>query len=205
MDIVVHPISGASPPHDDAWVDAVLATVQGSAGALVSRAMGMPSRETGVPGLLITIWDGDGAGSTAAVEVGAGLRIGAGRRYRITAGGSGLEVAGPPRYVQFTEFAGPHDQSWVDAFTDSGRRRIWPAMRPVPGIVACLTAVAADGAALALPLAESVESLEEALRRTMAASLLPDEDPALLTGPDHVDTHRLLHAEIPAGLLGPTG
>ncbi|MCM3884059.1 hypothetical protein [Frankia sp. R82] len=202
MDIIVHPIIGASPPHNDDWVDAVLATVEGGAGALVSRAMGMPSRETGVPALLITVWENSGAGSTALVEVRDGLRIEAGLRYQVTAGGRGLEVAGPARYVQSTEFDGPHDRAWVDAFTDSGRRRIWPAMQAVPGLVACLTAVAADGTALALVLAESVESLEEALRRTMATDLLPDEDPVILTGPDHVDTHRLRHADLPASLFG---
>ncbi|MCK9896844.1 hypothetical protein [Frankia sp. AgB32] len=205
MDIVLHPITGAPPPHLRAWVDAVLATVQGEAGVLVSHALGMPSRQSGVPGYLLTAWadpaDADRAAAAPPVEVGDGVRVGPGRRYPVTASGRGSAATGPARFLQVAIFDGPRGADWVAAFAASGARRVWPVMRAVPGVVAGATAVAEDGAALALVLAESVDALEETLRRTMATPLLPGEDPALLTGPDRVEIHRLAHAGQPEALL----
>jgi hypothetical protein len=40
-------------------------------------------------------------------------------------------------------------------------------------------------------LAESVEALEAAARAVNASALLPDEDPALLTGPDRSEVYRV--------------
>jgi hypothetical protein len=200
MDLLIHPITNAPPPHTTAWVDDVLATVRGEAGALVGRAMSMPNREVGVPGVLITLWEDDaatGSAAATAVETPGGTRVDLGRRYPVTARGSGRAATGPARYLQMTWFDGPRAPEWTATFDIAGTRRIWPAIREVPGVVASVVGVAQDGATVALTLAESVEALEEAVRRINATTPLPGEDAAQLTGPDRVEILRLLHAALP--------
>ncbi len=46
--------------------------------------------------------------------------------------------------------------------------------------------------------ATSVETLDAAQRAVMATELAPDEDPALLPGPDRVELHRVTGNYLPA-------
>jgi hypothetical protein len=102
-----------------------------------------------------------------------------------------------PHYVQLTEFTGPRSPEWVASHLRAGRERIWPAVRTVPGAVGALTGVADDGSAVTLALAESRESLGQAVRAILSTELLPGERPELLTGPDRIEIQRIVHVELP--------
>lgn len=193
MDVIHHPISGAPPPHNVAWADQSILAPPGQRGALVSRTMSMT--RDGMAGALLGFWDA-GAGSTAGRRAGE-VTVGAGRRYRVVTQQDGCEPAAAPTYVQLTIFDGPRDPVWTAALLRAGAERIWPAVRVVPGITGGLVCLAPDGGALVVTLAVSVEALEAALKAVMSTELLPGEDPALLTGPDRVDVHRLLDAQLP--------
>lgn len=75
----------------------------------------------------------------------------------------------------------------------AGADRIMPALRPVPGLIRLVTLW--DPAARSITvimLGDSLEALEEAARVVNSTALLPDEDPALLPGPDRGDMHRVV-------------
>lgn len=195
MDVLYQPITGAPPPHDIAWVDDLLDVAAGQEGSLISRAMSM-TRE-GTAGALLTFWsDPTGPAGPAPTRAVGGITVGVGRRYALVEQHTGC-VPGAAKYLQTTTFHGPRDECWNTALLCAGAERIWPAIRDVPGITGSLLCLASDGGALALTLAVSVEALEAALNAIMTTHLLPGEDPALLTGPDRVEVHRLLHADLP--------
>lgn len=199
MDLIIQPIFGLPDPPSTAWVDDVLSAVDDDAGALVSRAMST-SGDDGAPDGLITLWRDAGSASAGpaapAVDAGGGVRLGAGRRYTVTGHFAGA-ATGPARYLQQASFDGPRTPRWTAAFDRAGAERIWPAVRDLPGIVATLAGRADDGATVMYLLAETVEALDAATGRVLSTSLLPGEDPALLTGPDRVEVHRLMHAVLP--------
>lgn len=196
MELAYQALTGAPPPHSTQWVDDVLAGVPGQLGALVSRGMSMSDQ--GLAGTVITLWPETPTDLPTGIQ--GTIRLAEPQHYRLVhLHGDGLP--GPARYLQVAAFDGPREARWSAAFERSSTDRIWPAMTAVPGILGALLCQAEDGAALALTLATSVEALEAGLAAVMSTELLPGEDPALLTGPDRVDIHRLLHAELPAEQL----
>jgi hypothetical protein len=208
MDIWYQPITGAPAPHTTAWVDDVLDTVPGAVGALVSRGLTMTPQ--GICGAAFSFWPGtepgrsprlmtgsySTAGATGSNRSRQTVRLGEPRQYAVVHAQQGV-VPSAANYLQITTFDGPRGPAWGTAFERASRERIEPAVLGTPGIVAVIQCRAADGGALALTLAASVESLEAALEAIMSTQLLPGEDPAMLTGPDRVDVHRLLHADLP--------
>jgi hypothetical protein len=117
--------------------------------------------------------------------------------YEVVAVQDGVAAGQPPSYAQLTWFDGPRSAEQVAADDRAGRERIWPAVRAVDGSVGAWI-LRADGLGmLVLGLAISVGTLEEVQRAIMGTELLPGEDPALLTGPDRQDIHRVLFAELP--------
>lgn len=200
MHLTSHALTGVPGPHETGWVDDVLTALRRfgePSGALVSRALTIES------GYAVALWSdpSDAARVVAAGELpgprASGVRVGAGRAYRVGRRRTG-PAAGPPRYVQVVAFDGPRSAEWVAAQERADEERIWPAVRDVPGGIGALTCRAEDGGSLTLVLAESVEALEEAMVRILSTDLLPGEDPALLTGPDCVEIQRLLHADVPS-------
>ena len=195
MDVLHQRITGAPPPHDLAWVDELLGVTAGQLGALISRDMSMT--EEGVAGALLTFWlHATGKPEQGAAKSDGPVRMSPGRRYNVVQQHIG-RVPAAAKYLQITSFHGPRDPRWNVALRRAGADRIWPAIREVPGITGDMVCVAPDGGALALTLAVSIEALEAAVQALMTTELLPGEDPALLTGPDRVEVHRLLHSELP--------
>ncbi len=196
MDIIYQPFTGAPPPHELAWVDQILDTAPARLGALVSRALSMT--RDGMDGALLTFWPAAATGPTGHSAAGAAapVRVSAGHRYAVVEQQTG-NVPAAAKFLQLTAFDGPRGPQWKAALRRSGAERVWPAVRQVPGITGTLLCEAPNGGALALTLAVSVEALESAVQAVMATDLLPGEDPALLTGPDRVEVHRLLHCALP--------
>jgi hypothetical protein len=191
---MVQTLNGAPPPHETGWETDLLAGAPGRSGALVSR--GFSGTAAGLAGSLITIWPDSGhrhpeqPSGTGAVTLGRATQYSL-LRHDDTAN------PGTPGYLQLTAFDGPRPPEWTATFELGARERIWPVLRAVPGITSALICRGADGSALALTLATSIEALEAALTAIMRTELLPGEDPALLTGPDRVDVQRLVHHDLP--------
>jgi hypothetical protein len=179
MQATVHHIDDIPGPQDTSWVDAVLATVDHPAGALVARPLGLG------PGVLVAFDTDDNAGTGTTYEI---VRHQAGTH------------PGPARFLQIVAFAG-RDPEWCAAFDRSGDERVWPAVKDVPGIVGVLVGSTSDGGRIALTLAAAVEALEAAGAAIMSTTPLPWEKPEHLTGPDELTVLRLLHADLPAGAV----
>ena len=199
MYATVHRVTGLPGPPDDSWVDDVLdaARAAGSpTGLLVSRAI------TFGDGHLVAFWSTqpEADAAAAATPAGGAVTVGPGSRFSVYRRRGGV-AAGPARYLQLTSFDGPRTADWVQAFHRADEERIWPAVRDVPGSAGAVSLAADDGGHVVLVLSESVEAIEEGVRRLMSTELLPGEDPAYLTGPDRVDLQRLVHAELPAEVL----
>jgi hypothetical protein len=119
--------------------------------------------------------------------------------YRVVSDQAGSSPEGDPAYAQLTYFDAPRSPEWSEAFLRAGQERIWPAVRDLPGTVRALTLVADSGAHLQVGLVTGVDVVEQLQDRIMSTSLLPWEDPALLTGPDRVALHRVAAVRLPAG------
>ncbi|MDG6101852.1 hypothetical protein Daura_37670 [Dactylosporangium aurantiacum] len=184
MDISTHPLPDADPV-DTGWVDAALSTAY-AAGDPVGALVGCPL--DGGDGLMLAGWP-DPAPDLfeqpyALVEALAG------------------QGAGPARFMQVVAFDGPRSPEWVAAEQAAAHGRLWPAVREVPGIVWTLRLRAADGGTSVVTLAETADAIDAAVRAVMSTSLLPGEDPRLLTGPDRMGVYRLMHADLPIPAAG---
>jgi hypothetical protein len=100
-------------------------------------------------------------------------------------------------HMQVVAFDGPRTAEWAAAEERAGEARIWPAVRDLAGVHRVLLIRADDNATLVVMLADGVAAIDEAVRAIRATTLLPGEDPALLTGPDRVAVYRLRHADLP--------
>ena len=208
MFATMHAVTGVPGPLDEAWAEDLAAAVHAAgpaAGVLVGRRLSLGE------GMLIALWaeaeDADRALATlpARLTTTSGTEVGleAGRLLEVTRRREPVTLgAGRPRYAQITAFAGPRDEAWVRAVDRADDERIWPVVRTVPGQQGALTLEERDGGRVIVALSESVEACEEAVRRVLSTPLLPGEDPAQLTGPDHVDVQRLLVADLPARVTG---
>ena len=118
-------------------------------------------------------------------------------RYRLILSRPGA-TGGPSTHMQVVTFDGPRSAQWAAAEQRAGNDRIWPAVRDIVGLNRILLLRADDNATLTVLLADGAAAIDEAVRAIMATSLLPGEDPALLTGPDRVAVYRLRQADLPA-------
>lgn len=130
-------------------------------------------------GALLTLWQARGDGADA------------GALYRVEDDVPGPDVDDEAAYAQLVHFDGPRTAEWSAAVLRADRERITPALRDTPGRVRTLVLVADDNAHLVVTLTTDVTSLELAQQRIMTTELLPWEEPALLTGPDRIDLHRV--------------
>ncbi len=141
----------------------------------------------------------DGAGGTVVVlwadESAAAVT---GRRvYRVTDEMHGRAAGRRPLFAQLTWLNGDGDSQCADAAERGGRERIWPAVRDLDGIVETLALRSADDRILVVGLSTGTETYDQVQRAVMATELLPDEDPALLRGPDRIEHARVLLADLP--------
>jgi len=160
-------------PVDTGWVDEALASAYATGDplwALVGWPLG------GGAGIMITAWSDRGPFRLVDSRPGTG--------------------AGPARYMQVITFDGPRSPEWAAAEDYAATHRLWPATRDIPRMVRFLRLRADDNASLVVVLAESADAIDEGIRAVMSTTLLPDEDPALLTPPDRIGIYRLMHADI---------
>ncbi len=94
--------------------------------------------------------------------------------------------------AQVLTFTGPLSDAVRQAGSRASSERIAPAMRDHPGGVRLLSLWQPElRRQVVITLATSLEALEEGGRRIAELPLLPDEDVALLPGPDHVEIFRV--------------
>ncbi len=163
----------------------------GLLGCLTFRQLAGPAA------VCLTLWDTE-ASATGCPGPGAGLAAPAVELYRVTDTEEGLAAAQPPAYARLVCFDGPRAPEQAIAEDLAGRRRIWPAIRGLGGLVGVYVLRGRDLSSVIVTLATSVETLDAAQRAVMATELAPDEDPALLPGPDRVELHRVTGNYLPA-------
>jgi hypothetical protein len=104
-------------------------------------------------------------------------------------------------FARLITFDGPRSPEFSAAADRAGQNRIMPmlAADPVVGPAHRGTYVlqAADGGRIVLVLLANEAALEHAEKLVNASELRPDEDPALLPGPDRITTYKVAHAFAP--------
>jgi hypothetical protein len=96
-------------------------------------------------------------------------------------------------------FDGPLSPARIAAARRGGRDRIRPALQQVPGLIRTLVLWHPTESKMAVVhLVTSADGLQGVAAAITSTPLLPDEDPSLLTGPDRVETHRVLSYLTPA-------
>jgi hypothetical protein len=123
-----------------------------------------------------------------------------GRIYRVTDEMHGRAAGRRPLFAQLTWVNGDGDPARADAAERGGRDRIWPAVKEVDGVVGVLALRSTDDRIVVVGLATGTETYEQVQRAVMGTELLPDEDPALLTGADRIDSARVLLADLPTAV-----
>jgi len=141
-----------------------------------------------VPGTDAYLLEQLGHGKTTILTIGADV-TGA----EVVDDWAGSAAGADPKAASIVYFDGPLSPAAHAAAEHGGRDRVLPALRHVPGLIRLV--VLWDPTArsiVSIMLADSIESLEEATRVVNSTTLLPDEDPALLPGPDRGDMHRVV-------------
>lgn len=98
-------------------------------------------------------------------------------------------------YARMTFFDGPRSPELIAAGDRGSRERIEPALAARPDILADVVASfelrQPDGGLVMMVIAHHLECLDKALEVIRSTPLLPDEDPALLPGPDRIETYEV--------------
>ena len=149
----------------------------------------------GLAGAVVAFWPDAATAGEAAARRPAGTRWLDTGVYRVAEVHPGDPAAA---FAQVTWFDGPRGADQSAAELRAGRERIEPAVRDLDGVGTTYVLIAEDRALVVVSLATSIETIEAMQAAIMRTDLLPDEDPALLPGPDRVDLHRVLHATLPA-------
>ncbi len=186
MYLTAHPLSRVYPPPmaDPArWSASVLSALPST-----PRASWVGRQDDASEGALVAVWrDRQDAEAAAQVQATTPERIvmGEGRCYRISEVFPAVDVDQLPGVMQLTFFAGPHDAAQVRAYELSGRR-VAAALHGEPGVCGAISGYADDDTHLVVSFADSPGTMRAAIEVIMATELGPEEDPALLTGPDAV-------------------
>ncbi len=172
---------------------------------LSSRVAGQPGllgcltfRQLGGPAAVrLTLWDTE-ASATGFGGPDAGLVPPVSEIYQVTATEEGPAGTQAPTYAQLLCFDGPRAPEQAAAEDLAGRQRIWPAIRGLSGLVGVYVLRGSDLSSVVVTLATSVETIDALQRAVMATELGPDEDPALLPGPDRIEIHHVTGHHLPA-------
>jgi hypothetical protein len=148
----------------------------------------------------LTLWDTE-ASAVGCSGPDAGLTPPATGLYQVTHHEEGLAVRQLPTYARLVCFDGPRAPEQLAAEDLAGRQRIWPAIHGLSGLVGVYVLRGSDLSSVIVTLATSVETLDAAQRAVMATELTPGEDPALLSGPDRVEIHRVTGRHLPAASM----
>jgi hypothetical protein len=104
--------------------------------------------------------------------------------------------------AQIVYFDGPRSPEFIAAFERAGRERIMPALsaddEARAGHRGTFILGRPDGTQIVVVLADSAATLDRGEAVLTATSLLPGEDPALLTGPDRVERYDVVAAYDPS-------
>jgi len=99
-------------------------------------------------------------------------------------------------HAQLTYFDGPLSAERVEAFHRANRDRVVPALSTDPQlrgeIVANYVLSQPDGGQVVVTVVNSEAALVRGQQVITATELLPGEDPALLPGPDRIETYRVV-------------
>ena len=144
----------------------------------------------GPAAVCLTLWDTE-ASATSFPGLRGGLAALPGETSKVTDTQEGLAAARAPACARLLYFDGPRAPEQVAAADLAGRRRIWPAICGLGGLVGIYVLLGHDLGSVVVTLATSVDTLDAAERAVMATGLAPGEDPALLPGPDRVEIHRV--------------
>jgi hypothetical protein len=141
-----------------------------------------------VPGTDAYLLEQLGHGKTTILTIGADVP-----GAEVVDDWAGAAAGADPKAASIVYFDGPLSPAVHAAAERGGRDRIMPALLPVPGLIRLVTLWdPAARSVTVIMLADSLEALEEAARVANSTTLLPDEDPALLPGPDRGDMHRIV-------------
>jgi hypothetical protein len=151
----------------------------------------------GPAAVCLTLWDTE-ASATRFPGPRAGLAALPAEMYAVTDTEEGPAAAQAPACARLLYFDGPRAPEQAAAADLAGRRRIWPAIRGLSGLVGIYVLVGRDLGSVVVTLATSVDTLDAAERAVMATGLAPGEDPALLPGPDRIEIHRVTGYHLPA-------
>jgi hypothetical protein len=186
MYLTAHVLSRVLPPeftHGQGWPDQVLQLLPGTPVAWWGAAqLGSSS------GVMVAVWASEAQALAAADCEGGTLSrvaVSPARAYEL----DGVELlsgqAAAPGVLQLTWFTGPRTAAHrrADHLAD---QRVVAALQDLPGLCGALRCTAQDNARVLISFADTEQTLHAALRRIMSTRLGPDEDPALLTGPDAV-------------------
>ncbi|MEV0058404.1 hypothetical protein [Nocardia sp. NPDC050718] len=95
-------------------------------------------------------------------------------------------------YAHLVWFDRPRTAGELAAADFAAANRIRPALATVPGLLEYYELRRADGSGVVIGIGESEEALHAVRAAILATELLPDEDPALLPGPDRVEIYPVL-------------
>jgi hypothetical protein len=116
--------------------------------------------------------------------------------YEVEEDAPGQAVTQPPAAALVGYFDGPWSPARVDAARRRWQKRIKPALEQVSGLVRTLVLWHhTAGKYAVVHLATSAAGVHEIVTAVTALPLSADEEPALLTGPDRVETPRVLAYE----------
>jgi len=185
------PGHGANGP-DLADLSSGVAGQPGLLGCLTFRQLAGPAAAC------LTLWDTEASATGPC----GGLAAPPSEMYQVTDTREGSAAAQGPAYARLVYFDGPRAPEQAVAEDLAGRRRIWPAIRRLSGLVGVYVLRGRDLSSVVVTLATSVDTLDAAQRAVMATELAPGEDPALLPGPDRVEIHRVTGSHRPASVTG---
>jgi hypothetical protein len=192
---------GSGRGHPDPAALAAAASLPGLAGFLTLRQV------AGTTAVRLTWWDTESAAaSLPGLPTGPGGPANAagvppaltGKTYEARDILDGPAAGQAPGYARLVYFDGPRAPEQAAAEELAGERRIWPAVHDVSGLIRICGLRGRDSGSLTVVLATSVEALEATTEAIMATQLLPEEDPALLPGPDRVELHQVTGHRLPA-------
>ena len=152
----------------------------------------------GPAAVCLTLWDTEASATGPC----GGLAAPPSEMYQVTDTQEGPAAAQGPAYARLVYFDGPRAPEQAVAEDLAGRRRIWPAIRRLSGLVGVYVLRGRDLSSVVVTLATSVDTLDAAQRAVMATELAPGEDPALLPGPDRVEIHCVTGSHRPASVTG---
>jgi len=139
---------------------------------------------------------GDAAVAHLMTEIGTGRHVVVslhddGGDYTVQDHWSGSAADEEPSAVSLVHFDGPLSEARQTAAARAFEERIKPALAQVPGHVGTILLAGPADSFVVVAMATSLEALEAGGVAVNSTELLPDEDPALLTGPDRFFVHRV--------------